>query len=138
MNVLRSRAFTAVFMLCAALGLGRELYRHVIVERGAHWARVDARYTDLRKALKGTPDIGYVTDEPLEATPGKPGSHAATTLYQQAQYALAPTVVRYDDLSPALVLGNFVNPASAAHVAADHQLTPVRDFGDGVVLYRHQ
>lgn len=92
-----------------------------------------ARFQDLKSALPATGIVGYVTDAPTDQT-------LVAVLYSGAQYALAPNLVTNQPTNPApeYTLGNFSQPLDVIQFASDHGLTLVRDFGNGVVLYRKQ
>jgi hypothetical protein len=86
------------------------------------------RYEGLPPAVPPDAVIGYLSDLPVEDS-------RSTVLFLGAQYALAPRIL-VDDDRRAWVLGNFAAPADFGALGAAHHLTMVRDFGNGVVLYR--
>jgi hypothetical protein len=94
------------------------------------WQRPDEvtgyeeRFHALRRLLPPHGVVGYLSDR-----------HDAVKEFYLTQYALAPVIVVRDARAP-LVVGNFFDPEAAAALAAAHRLTPVRDFGEGVVLFR--
>ena len=81
----------------------------------------DLRFAALKARLPTSGVIGYI---------GEPGDSAIPDYYL-TQYALAPLVV---ESSPnhSLVIGNF--PSSRVSVIPPG-LTPVEDFGNGVILF---
>lgn len=83
--------------------------------------RSDRRFAALRAALPARGVVGYIGESGDSATPD----------YYLAQYALAPLVI---DRGPnhQLVIGNF--PSSSGPVVPQG-LDPVKDFGNGVVLF---
>jgi hypothetical protein len=87
-----------------------------------------ARYEGLRTALPQDAVIGYTSDL-------RPEDTRSTLLFLGAQYALAPRIVVDDDRHE-WVLGNFSVPADFAALGAPRGLHVVRDFGNGVILYR--
>lgn len=87
-----------------------------------------ARYEQLQTALPRDAVMGYVSDLP-------PADSRSTVLFLGAQYALAPRILVDDDRQQ-WVLGNFAAPADFAAVGAGRGLQMVRDFGNGVILYR--
>lgn len=87
-----------------------------------------ARYEELKAAVPRDAVMGYVSDLP-------PEDRRSTVLFLGAQYALAPRIVVDDDRRE-WVLGNFAAPADFAAVGAARRLRMIRDFGNGVVLYR--
>jgi hypothetical protein len=82
------------------------------------------RFDELKKALPTRGVVGYIDDR--AANPLGPG------YYYAVQYALAPLVVE-NSTQAELVIGNFSSPA----LVGEHprNLMPVRDFGQGVVLF---
>jgi hypothetical protein len=91
----------------------------------------DARFQDLMPALPATGIVGYVSDVPTSQTLG-------AVLRDGAQYAMAPRLVREQSLKPGAewVIGNFSKPLDVTQFGRERGLTLVRDFGNGVVLYR--
>ncbi len=93
--------------------------------------QIAAQVSRLAGVAAAVPDsavLGYTTD--LE-----PGSVAALTIFNAAQYALAPRLVLQDSAQPR-VLGNFARPADYAAVGRQQGLLVERDFQNGVVLFR--
>ena len=92
-----------------------------------------ARFHDLMSALPATGIVGYVSDVP-------PDQNLAAVLYSGAQYTLAPRLVTDRNLAPSAewVIGDFSKPLDMVQFGKERGLTLVRDFGNGVVLYRSQ
>ena len=94
-------------------------------------SRYEARFWLLRSALPPKGVVGYLSD------PWPPPFDGDWLKgFFLTQYALAPLVV-VDSISPALVIGNFRSVGPERN-AADPTLVLVRDFGDGILLLRHQ
>jgi hypothetical protein len=72
--------------------------------------------------------LGYMTDLEL-------GTPSAWAMFNAAQYALAPRILR-QDTSQTHVLGNFAHPADFAALGRQHGLSIERDFHNGIVLFR--
>jgi len=87
-----------------------------------------ARYEGVRTALPRDAVMGYTSDLPAEDS-------RSTVLFLGAQYWLAPRILVDDDRRE-WVLGNFAAPADFAALGANRGLQMVRDFGNGVILYR--
>jgi hypothetical protein len=89
-----------------------------------------ARLEGARATVPEDAILGYLTD--LEQ-----GSAAASALFNGAQYALAPRILR-QDTARTEVLGNFTRPEDYAALGRQHGLVVERDFGNGVVLFRKE
>ena len=85
------------------------------------------RFDELKKALPARGVVGYIDDQ--GENPLGPGH------YYAAQYALAPLVVEHSP-EREFVVGNFTSSAKAS--AWPKNLEVVRDFGQGVVLFRRR
>lgn len=88
----------------------------------------DLRFDELRSLLPARGMVGYL---------GDPAPEGATALlhfrrYLLAQYALAP-VLLLETTDPEFVVGNF-DPGAAAPAPPGFAI--VRDFGNGLVLFR--
>lgn len=94
-------------------------------------SRYEARFRLLRSALPREGIAGYLSE------PWRP-PHDLDWLkgFFLTQYALAPLVV-VDGTAPPFVIGNF-RSADPERDIADPTLVLVRDFGNGVLLFRHQ
>ncbi|MBU1965076.1 MAG: hypothetical protein KKD24_04580, partial [Proteobacteria bacterium] len=57
--------------------------------------------------------------------------------YVLTQYTLAPRIVRNSPDLP-LVVGNFIDGPPAPGFLEKHGLVPLRDLGDGLILYRKE
>lgn len=107
------------------------------LDRAAEWPARSAqdeisayqrRLEVLRPALPARGVVGYLGDpEPTGA-----GALQHFRRYLLAQYSLAP-VLLIESAEPDLVVGNFL-PGATPAPPAGFQL--VRDFGDGLVLFR--
>ncbi|HEY3738194.1 MAG TPA: hypothetical protein VGL53_00045 [Bryobacteraceae bacterium] len=93
-------------------------------------AEQSARLADFRAAVPADAILGYLTDVPTESTVG-------STMFFAAQYALAPRLLQKTDALD-LVLGNFTKPGDYTAIGKQHALRVVRDFGNGIVLFRKE
>lgn len=92
--------------------------------------RYASRFAGVKALLPRTGTVGYLSDrEPRDAVTDPYG----VGYYYLTQYTLAPIIVS-QSLEPSLIVGNFEQPSVATTTAAAHQLTAVKDFGDGVLL----
>ena len=95
----------------------------------------ERRFRDLRAALPARGLVGYLGDPELAHATSREANAAALLRFRRyllAQYTLAPLLL-VQSTRPEFVIGNFSDPA-ARPAPAGFQV--VRDFGDGVVLYR--
>jgi len=84
----------------------------------------ERRFAPVREIVPANALVGYVSD--LATDP---------TLLLTAQYALAPRLVVKSPTSD-WVIGNFARPQDFAAYARAHGLTLVKEFPDGVILFR--
>jgi hypothetical protein len=88
------------------------------------------RLDGVRSAVPEISTLGYVTD-------AEPGSTVESAMFLGAQYVLAPRLLA-KGTTPEWVLGNFTRPADYAALGRARSLRVQQDFGNGVVLFRHQ
>lgn len=90
------------------------------------------RFAGALELLPPSGVIGYLSDMPV-------GDNAGTVAYMTARFAVAPRA-----LAPAgrvaaeWAVGNFAHPADFAAIGKDAGFALVRDFGNGVVVYRRR
>jgi hypothetical protein len=97
--------------------------------------RHEARFQAVKRALPDHGAVGYVSDEPAEASdPASAAARASFKRYLLTQYALVPIVLSRGPDGD-LVVGDFT-PTSPGGVAAPPGFAMVQDFGGGVVLFR--
>ena len=137
------RAVSRCVAALAAVGLAREVWFHTVAEPLGQLPAAlreplsDARYLRLRALLPPGGVVGYVSDEQCDVRPGGALAHeVGTKLYQQALYALAPLVLRYDDASTPLVMANLADPAKLPALLSKRNLELVAEAGPGVALLR--
>jgi len=94
---------------------------------------VTAGQTRFAAALEALPPnevIGYITDMPL-------GENIGSIAYMAAQYSVAArAIVPIDKMSTEWALGNFAHPGNFSERGAQSGFRMIRDFGNGVVVYR--
>ena len=137
-----TRTRTRIALALVLLYAGASTVRWV--QHGAHWpARAsqddisanDRRFAALRPLLPAHGLVGYLSDlKPTGATPVDSNAAALNHFrrYLLAQYALAPALL-IEGTEPELVVGNF---DSGTAPTAPAGLRVVREFGDGLVLFR--
>jgi hypothetical protein len=90
----------------------------------------EQRFASALELLPTTAVIGYISDLPLSETAG-------STAFVAAQYVVAPRSLVLAGAQPtAWAVGNFARPGDFAAIGAQAGFTIVRDFGNGVVVYR--
>jgi len=136
--VTRERITAAVAML-AAVGMLRSAWLHFVSEplHDFRRERIDPRYAPAKALLPPAGEIGYVSDEPVATGPETvETTSAGTRLFEQAQYALAPLVLRYGDDRAPFVLANLADPASLAELARERRLLVVAEPFPGTAILR--
>ncbi len=86
-------------------------------------AAVEDRFAALKRAIPANTVVGYVSDVSQPA------------VLSAAQYGLAPILV-VDDAGREWVVGNFSKLLDYAEFGRARNLTVVKDFSNGVVLFR--
>jgi hypothetical protein len=134
----RQRTIERAVVALALVGLARISYFHFVSEplhepRRAH---IDDRFRALRALLPRQGEIGYLSDEPPAARPIDDPSHPGTRLYEEAQYALAPLVLRNGGEQADWVLVQVRDPANLPRVAQEHGLRVVAVAGPGLAVLR--
>jgi hypothetical protein len=135
---IRARIALLLVLLYAAASTARWLHR------GAEWpgrpaqdeiSTYERRFERLRSVLPARGVVGYL-GHPDPANAARDQTNATALLhfrrYLLAQYALAP-VLLIESTTPDLVVGNF-DPGARPPAPAGFQV--LRDFGDGLVLFR--
>jgi len=100
----------------------------------------EARINQLEPFLPASGAVGYVTTVENDQIFAKERAFQNVEYLAQyvlTQYTLAPLIVRNSPDLP-LVVGNFLDGPPAPGFPAKHGLAPLRDFGDGLVLYRRE
>jgi hypothetical protein len=100
----------------------------------------EARIARLLPLLPASGDVGYVTtveNDRIFAAERSFTNVEFLAQYVLTQYTLAPRIVRNSPDLP-LVVGNFIDGPPAPGFLEKNGLTPLKDFGDGLVLYRKE
>ena len=100
----------------------------------------EARINQLKPLLPPKGEVGYVTtveNDRIFAAERAFQNVEFLAQYVLTQYTLAPVVVRNSPDRP-LVVGNFLDGPPAPGFIEKHGLSPVKDFGDGLILYRRE
>ncbi len=115
------------FMLYSAVSLPLRLNSF----RNDPLQRYIKRFVLLKQSLFSSSPLGYISNSSDKPDLSQPDALAEFYL---TQYALAPLLIS-DTLKPKFIVGNFhKNPAKQLQ---SHNLIIVKDFGNGVMLLRH-
>jgi hypothetical protein len=130
-----SRLEIAVVAL-AVVGLCRATYFHLVAEprtepRRAH---LDDRFRALKALLPAQGEAGYLSDAPAAVTQQDDPAVPGTRLYEEAQFALAPLLLRYGDDKAQVVVVSLRDPAGLAALARKHGLRVVAEAGPGLAV----
>ena len=100
----------------------------------------ETRIAQLLPLLPATGAVGYVTtveNDRIFAAEKTFTNVEFLAQYVLTQYTLAPRIVRNSPDLP-LVVGNFIDGPPAPGFLEKNGLIPLKDFGDGLVLYRRE
>ncbi|MHB9097115.1 MAG: hypothetical protein ACYC5X_04750 [Syntrophales bacterium] len=98
----------------------------------------EERIRQLKAFLPASGAVGYVTtveNDRIFADEKAFRNVEFLAQYVLTQYTLAPLIVRNSPEFP-LVVGNFLDGPPAPGFLEKNGLVPVKDFGDGLILYR--
>lgn len=133
---IRLRVALLLILLYAAMSIARWLSRTAEAAYGRGPDEISAyerRFQELRTVLPRGGTVGYLGHPDLRtALPGQGLARLHFRRFLLTQYALAP-VLLIQSTDPEFVVGNF---DSRAVPPAPRGLRLIRDFGDGVVLFR--
>ena len=124
----------AVVVLCIAVAY--QSYRSVDADARAYQDpyMINLQPERLRDAVPYLPargQVGYLSDLSFEVTAG-------SAAYFGVMYALAPRLVTRSADRHEWVVGNFSHPLDYAAAGRGHHLEIVKDFGNGIVLFRRR
>ena len=100
----------------------------------------ERRINQIKGALPGTAAVGYVTavdNEKIFYYERSLSNVEFLAQYILTQYTLAPVLV-YNSPDYPLVVGNYIDGSPDVDFLKKNRLTPVRDFGDGLILYQKE
>jgi hypothetical protein len=123
-----------IVLLCILTAF--QSYRSIDAEARAYQDpyMINAQPERLHGAIPYLPEnaeVGYLSDLSFEAVNG-------SAAYFGVMYALAPRLLTRSADSPEWVVGNFSHPLDYASAGAAHHLDLVKDFGNGIVLFRRR
>ena len=93
----------------------------------------EKRFEGLKKMLPPHGVVGYLSNKRVEDI----RFDATAAEYYLTQYALTPLVVVYSPNYP-LVVGNFRQAVIDPQIYTSRDLVPLKDFGNGVMLFRRE
>lgn len=128
---------TAAMAVLAGVGILRILFLHFVSEPLHEPRRVpiDARYEAVRRLLPPG-EAGYVSDLPVAVRLGDNPAAPGTRMYLEAQFALAPVVLRYDDAGAKVVIANLADPAKLPELLRRRSLSLVAEAAPGLAVAR--
>ncbi len=100
----------------------------------------EARIVQLKGSLPSSGEVGYVTtveNDLIFAAEKTFRNVEYLAQYALTQYTLAPLIVRNSPALP-LVVGNFLDGPPPPGFLDKNGLVPLKDFGDGLILYRRK
>ena len=100
----------------------------------------EERILKLKPMLPASGEVGYVTtveNDRIFAAEKAFRNVEFLGQYDLTQYTLAPLIVRNSPALP-LVVGNFIDGPPAPGFLEKNGLTPLKDFGEGLILYRRE
>lgn len=101
---------------------------------GGGVTQYERRFKGLKKIIRDTNIVGYITDQEIEEMLGDINT---TSRFYLTQYALSPVIVN-NSLEHDFIIDNFHSPISNYEDFEDKGLIVLRDFGGGVILFKHR
>jgi hypothetical protein len=132
--------FIPLYQLCFTSSNEIAVYESHLNNARKYLPVVDAerRFAGVKSYLPANSTIGYIADGELTQQRGSQPVIDIDSLgrFILAQYCLAPVIV-YHSVEPDLVLANFSKVRHVSELSSSN-LEIVHNFGDGVVLLKHQ
>jgi hypothetical protein len=126
----RLRAGTGLLALIAVFSCLDSVRLNRWVEKSSDVGISEERVQAIRRDLPSHGTLGYIADELPPNSDERLHSHE----FFHIQYALAPLIL-VDSPQYPLVLGDFHTPVDSERIAR-LKLVMVRDYGNGVMLFR--
>ena len=136
-DVVSRQRISALFAALAVVGMGRTAWFHFVSEprHEPRRERIDTRYAPIKEFV-GPGQAGYLSDVPPTRGPISESGTPGNRLYLQAQYALAPLVLRPGEDRLSQVVINVADPARVGELLRTHRLTLVVEPTPGVAVAR--
>jgi hypothetical protein len=136
-----AKQITVAVAALTVVGMGRSAWFHFVAEprHDSMRAPIDPRYDALRPFLPLSGELAYVSDDAVAT--GPPGSDLelpGSRRFDQAQYALAPLVLRYDDRRATLVIADLRDPDRLLRILREQGLVVIAEPTPGVALLRRR
>ena len=132
---------TAVVGALALVGTVRSAWLHFVSEPAHDFMRapIDQRYEPLKPWLPRSGSLGYLSDVRVDTgAPGADPTALGSRRFDEAQYALAPLLLRYQDPRAPLVIANLGDPARLPAILREAGLVVVAQPVPGVALLRRR
>jgi hypothetical protein len=123
-------------VLLALLGLSRAAYFHLLAEprKEPRLAHIDARFERLKPFLPAQGAVGYLSDAPPAARQQDDPRVPGTRLYEEAQFALAPLLLRNGDDQAQVVVVSLRDPEGLIPLAKAHGLRVIAESYPGLAV----
>jgi hypothetical protein len=131
------RTVTLSIVALAAIAMLRIFWLHFISEP-AHEpmrARIDRRYEGVREVVSGRV-AGYISDLPAAVHFGEDPTTLGTRMYLEAQFGLAPILLRHGDDRAQIVIVNVADPSRLPELLRRHQLVLQAEPAPGLAVAR--
>lgn len=88
---------------------------------------IGGQYLALREFIKNERSVGYLTNKDLKEA-------KANANFSQAQYILAPTILRINETNHRYLILNYTHPELALKKLAELKATPLKANNFGIIL----
>lgn len=88
------------------------------------------KFTKLQGILKDTPEIGYYTDKPMDTS-------YTEAQFTQAQYTLAPVILRMNEFNHPFIIFDYADKESALENIKKLGMIPMTRSPSGIILARN-
>ena len=133
-NSSRQKLSAIAIIICSLLVNGYMLIENIRFPENTRQniSKYEKRFNKLRQLLPQRGVIGYIADDENEGDQ----DFIDSRIYL-AQYTLAP-VILVRSLDYDLIVGNFLDHTRDFEIYRKQGLIPIKDFGNGVVLFKRE